>query len=175
MIFAICALPLLTLAGMAIDYGFWCGSYATLALAADSAALNAVRVAVNGEALNDPNYIAEGTTAGTSWFNAMAGTTIGHAVPTIALSGTTTITARVQFSGSIPSLLGGLIMRRASYQIFGQSAAVATLAPYLNIDIILDNSSSMEIGATPIDIFIMQEITPCAASGAYAGPDASGA
>jgi Flp pilus assembly protein TadG len=173
-IFALLAVPLLGTVGLAIDYGFWCQSYATLRMAADAAALSAARVAVTGESTNDPNYIREGWVAGMVWFSANSGAYVNNASASVTVTGTNVVTALVQYTGTVPSVLGGLLFRQPSYQVIGQSSAVATLAPYLNIDILLDNSSSMDIGATPTDIFIMQEITPCAPSGAYAGPDSSG-
>jgi Flp pilus assembly protein TadG len=173
-LFALSALPLLTLVGLGIDYGFWCQSYATLSMAADAAAMNAARVAVTGESQNDPNYVREGWVAGMVWFSANGGPYVNNATAKVTVSGTNIVTAQVQFTGTVPAMLGGFLLRKTTYQISGGASAVATLAPYLNVDILLDNSSSMDIGATPTDIFIMQEITACAPSGAYSGPDSSG-
>jgi hypothetical protein len=47
------------------------------------------------------------------------------------------------------------------------TVTVALAAPYLNVEILLDNSGSMEIAATPSDIAILQELTACSVTGAY--------
>ena len=47
------------------------------------------------------------------------------------------------------------------------TANIPVSAPYLNVEILLDNSGSMEIGATPTDIATMEELTACSVSGAW--------
>ncbi len=47
--------------------------------------------------------------------------------------------------------------------------AAAAAAPYLDVELLLDNSASMEIGATPADIATMLQLTPCAPSNASFG------
>jgi Flp pilus assembly protein TadG len=170
-LFAAAAIPMLAVVGLAIDYGIWNQVDQTLALAADSAALNAVKVASTGEVNGDPNYIAEGVLAGQTWFTAAASTyraTLGSQSPTVnvALLNGVNLTATVTYNGTVPSIFGGYLYKIATYPVYGVAAATVTTAPYLNVEIMLDNSSSMEIGATYKDIATLQELTPCAPASA---------
>ena len=48
-----------------------------------------------------------------------------------------------------------------AYPIYGQAISEITSAPFLDVEIMLDNSGSMDIGATNSDITALQAITPC--------------
>jgi Flp pilus assembly protein TadG len=165
--FALLALPIVGLLGLAIDFGLWNQTSASLSLAASGAALNAVKVAAAGELGADPNYLTEGSSAGTQWFEAQAAHNAGNlvnVVPSVTVTGTTSITASVTYTGSIRSIFGNLFAV-TQYPITVAASATISSAPYLNIDILLDNSSSMEIGATPNDIEAMDYQTTCSPEG----------
>jgi Flp pilus assembly protein TadG len=164
-LFAAAAVPMLLLIGLAVDFGIWNEVNASLELAADTAALDAVKIAGNGEVQGDANYIAEGQRAGTGWFAAAVSQIDGTITPTVLVSGTTTVTAQVTYSGTVPSIFGGFFYKILTYPVYGQAAATVTTTPYLNIEIMLDNSSSMEIGASYSDIATLQELTPCSIPG----------
>ena len=168
-LFACMALPIVGLLGIAIDFGLWNQTSASLSLAASGAALNAVKIAATGQLAADPNYLAEGTSAGTQWFEVQAAHNAGNlvnVVPTVSVTGTTSITSSVTYAGTIKSIFGSLFAV-THYPINVAASATITTAPYLNIEILLDNSSSMEIGATPTDIEAMQDVTTCSPEGEW--------
>ena len=167
-LFAIMALPMVGVVGVAIDYAMWNQTYSSMSLAASTAAINAAKIAAAGEATNDPNYLNEGVIAGQQWFNAQLSTYAGRlapAAPTVSVTGTTTITANVAYSSRMNSIFGS-IFGVGSYPVAFQAAAVSVTAPYLNVEILLDNSSSMAIGATNPDINVLQTNSPCDPSNA---------
>ena len=178
-IFAISALPIIGLIGLAVDFGVWNQSNAALSVAANVAALTAVKVAANAQLAGDQNATTEGQVAGQQWFLAeignvnSIGTThvTGLSGATVKVTGGATLTATVSYQGNVPSIFGNIFAHIGSYPINGQAVAVVSSSPYLNIEILLDNSGSMEIGATNDDIIAMQKYTPCS----YGAPVLTGA
>jgi hypothetical protein len=180
-IFAIAIIPILGLCGLAIDYGIWARIDAELNSAANAAALNAVKVAAVAELNNDPNAVAEGNAAGLAWFESEAGGPQSYLVPsacaakakdaacTIAATVHTTLgpkaTATVSFNGRVDSIFGKLFLVN-SYPISGSAAATKGM-PYNEVIVAADNSSSMDIAATPADINTLASLSACDASNAY--------
>jgi Flp pilus assembly protein TadG len=164
-LFAAAVIPMIALVGLAVDFGIWEQVNANLQLAADAAALNAVKLAGNAELQNDANYITEGQTAGQKWFTAMVGTYDGTITPTVVVSGTTTVTATVTYTGTVNPLFGkmlyGLSGSKGSYPLNGEAQAVVTTAPYLEIDMLLDNSGSMSIAGTLAGEGVLSAALPC--------------
>jgi Flp pilus assembly protein TadG len=177
-LFAAAAIPMIGLVGLAVDFGIWNQSNAQLAVAANVAALTAVKITANSQLAGDTKAVAEGQTAGQQWFeaevgiNGNIGTTgvqlakTGAAPVNVQVKGGTTVTATVTYSGKLPSIFGGILFGVLTYPISGTAAAVVSSAPYLDVEIMLDNSGSMEIGATSNDIQRLQEGTPCSLGGA---------
>jgi hypothetical protein len=106
-IFAIMAVPMLGLVGLAIDYSIWTETYASLSLAANSAALNAAKVAATADVQNDSNFKAEGATAGQQWFQAELGqgalfANAGAIAPTVTITtSNANVIASVTFRHSV--------------------------------------------------------------------------
>ncbi len=181
-LFALSAMPIVTLLGLALDFGIWTQTNATLSVAANVAAMTAAKIAVNAQLAGDSNAFAEGQVAGRQWFlmeiGPSAGGGLGHAAlpgggATVTISGTTTLTATVQYAGTVASIFGTVFTASGAYPVNGQAVAQVASAPFLNVEILLDNSGSMEIGALNSDIVHLQEITPCTV--AQAGQNAPGA
>jgi Flp pilus assembly protein TadG len=182
-VFAISAMPIIGLVGLAIDFGIWNQVNAGLSLAANMAAMTAVKVAVNAQTAADPNAVTEGQNAGRNWFFAEIGSTTQTVVGTtpvtlpssglsVQVTGGATVTATVTYNGSVKSIFGALF-GKTSYPISGTASAQITSDPYVDVEILLDNSGSMEIGATNADIVHLQEITPCnIAKAGYNSPGA---
>jgi Flp pilus assembly protein TadG len=171
-LFASMAIPVLGLVGLAIDFGVWNETYATLALAESSAALNAVKTADAAYLKQDPNYLTEGDAAGKQWFTVALGQGLSFSglqqtsfTSTVQLSGTT-FTATVSYTGTVKSVLGHLF-DFASYPISITQAASIQTAPYLEVIMMLDNSASMQIGATNADMQTLMEYSPCDPSNEY--------
>ena len=171
-LFAAGAIPMIGLVGLAIDYGVWNQTNATLSVAANVAALTAAKLAANEQVASFPDaqVISDGMAAGQQWFSSEVGgvsgkigtegVTKGTANATVKVTTGTTVTANVAFSGYVPSVFGA-IFGIGNYQIGGSATASVGFAPFLNVDILLDNSGSMEIGALDSDIQHLQAITPC--------------
>jgi hypothetical protein len=168
---AILIVPMIGLIGLAVDFALWNQTYAAMALAANGAAMNAVKIAADAQIAGNANYLADGSTAGKQWFAAQIGArgytgTLSTIQPTVTVtqSSDTTLTATVTFSAEMQSVFG-LLYNVLQYPLNIESDAIASTAPYLEVQILLDNSSSMEIGATPADIVAIELATMCSASG----------
>jgi Flp pilus assembly protein TadG len=173
LLYALMAVPILGLVGLAVDFGMWNQAYASMELAASGAALNAVKIAAAATNANDPAAVEEGQTAGKQWFMAQLGAAsnaphLNVGPPSVTISTGVTTTAKVRYTGYVPSIFGNWFAV-AQYPIALEATAVVTTSPFLNVEILLDNSPSMEIGATPGDIAAMMYLTPCSAPGAVYG------
>ncbi len=171
-LFATMIIPIVGVVGLAIDYGIWNEAYSSLSLAASSAALNAAKFAASAKAQGDSNYISEGVTAGQQWFLAELGqgsyaADPGTARPTVTVSiNANIITANVSYSRTVNAVFGK-IFKKAQYPISVTASATMSAASYLEVVLMLDNSSSMAIGATTADMTTMMQNTPCFTTNEY--------
>ncbi len=181
-IIAAAAVPLVGLIGLAIEYGFWNQTKSQFEVAADTAALNAAKVAAIGLtaiAPPDPNWRSEAANAGTLWFNAALAQHTGfHFKDNKNLSVNVvrngqSVTATVAYSATVPVQIGAFF-GVSSFPLSGQSANTISIGGYTNITLLLDNSSSMLIGATDKDIKIMENYTPCSTESANEGQPLAG-
>ncbi len=172
MLVAAMIIPIVGLVGLAIDYGIWNEAYASLSLAASSAALNAAKFAAAADANADSNYINEGVTAGKQWFLAELGqgsyaADNGTAPPTVTVTvKSNVITATVSYTSTVKSVFGKLYSK-ATYPITVNATATMSAGSYLEVVLMLDNSSSMSIGATQSDITTLMQQSPCDTSNEY--------
>ncbi len=165
-LFATMIIPIVGLVGLAIDYGIWNETYSSLFVAASSAALNAAKVAASAEAQADPNYLTEGQTAGQEWFLAELGqgsyaADSGTTLPTVKVSSSANvITAKVTYTSTVQSVFGR-VFNQAQYPIAVNASATMSAGSYLEVILMLDNSSSMSLGATPADMTTLTKRSPC--------------
>jgi len=172
-VFALSLFPLMAIVALGLDAGMAFSAKARLDTAADLAVLAGVRTAVNALAANSANYIALGQTAGTQRFNAQAGqqiAAISAPVSSVALTATgTAIQGVVTWSATYTTTFGKLF-GVPTWRMSGSSAASGPMsAPYLNVEVLLDNSGSMEIAATDADIKTLQILTACSTASQTAG------
>jgi Flp pilus assembly protein TadG len=166
LLFATMVIPILGLVGLAIDYGLWNEADASLSVAASAAALNAAKTAASALAQADSNYAAEGVTAGKQWFLAELGqgsyaAESGTAPPTVSIATkASVVTATVTYTSTVNSIFGKLFTI-ARYPITVTAAATMSAGSYLEVILMLDNSSSMGIGATVADMTKMMQQSPC--------------
>jgi hypothetical protein len=176
LIFATMAVPIVGFTGLAVDYGLWSQTYTALDLAANTAALNAARIAAAAYLANDTNYAAEGQTAGTQWFNAALNqqsysATSGTITPNVTVAlGSASMVVTVTFSGSLKSIFGNLF-QVTSYTVGGQAVASIPVAPYTEVVLFLDNSSSMDIAASVSGINQLMTLSACDPSNAFYDPN----
>jgi Flp pilus assembly protein TadG len=147
-IFALCLVPMLFLAGMALDYASATQRRVRLNAAADAAALAAVTPSM----MSQSDSAAK--TAARNIFMAAASTMTGlkHAIPkvVIATSGftrTATVSYTAASVNSFPNILG-----QSTWAISGSSTATAGATGYVQLNLVLDSSGSMIVGATDNDV-----------------------
>jgi Flp pilus assembly protein TadG len=170
--FGLCALPLVAMIGLAIDYAFYIQARSQLNLAVDAAALHAVRVASQdygsgAGAYTSAQAAAAGQVAGQQWFAAQLGTepiaVINNAnlsVPVVYTASPSGFSSTASISGTMPLPFGNLF-NFTSWPLNSSSTAVITNS-YFEVLLLLDNSPSMLIGATTADMLKMEEASICA-------------
>jgi len=178
LVFAITLIPMLMLVGLAVDFGFYAEAASQLNLAADSAAMHAVRIAVQlyeqGDSPTKASNLAK--TAGTNWFEAQLGN-VPQAKklypPSIAVSFSksgTQVSAQVSYSGVISTHFGRLFpgswREYPNWGIQGAATAVISTLTYNEFDFLVDNSSSMLIASDAKNIQRMEDLTPCSSQAA---------
>lgn len=168
---------MIAMVGLSIDFAGVLAARTKLELGADSAALVAVMTAINAVPTDPTNYIGDGVVAGQARFKAQTGTLSMVSAPAATVSVVQKgliLTGTATWSGTYNTLFGTLF-GVPSWSLAGVAKVNSQIsAPFLNIEIMLDNSPSMEIGATNSDIQTLQALTPCSASGAtIPNPDGS--
>ena len=165
-IFSIAVLPVLYSVGCSVDYSRATQLRSKLQAASDAASVGSV-------AKNSPGFIAAGSMTGdgsitagvtdaTNIFNAnmngVAGYTLGSVTATMTKA-SNVITSNVQFTASLPTMFLGL-MGKNSITVNGTSIASTNMPLYVDFYLLLDNSPSMGVGATPADVSLMVNNTP---------------
>ena len=161
MLTALLALPVTALVALAIDFGSAASARARLDGAADSAALLATTVASNQYLAGGPNAAAMAQTAAAQRFAAIAGAqpnvVLGPVTVTVMQSGTL-FTATVTYQGAYQTYLANVV-GIGSIGLGGLSASSLSVNPYVDIQVLMDVSSSMTIAATQADINALQALT----------------
>jgi Flp pilus assembly protein TadG len=148
--------PITICVGAAVDYSMAGKAKAKLDAVADAAALSAVdHQAISGSAVTAQNTAQ-------SVFNALAqgiaNVTVTGSSATVT-DGTSGRTAVVSYTATKPNLFMGLI-GFSTTTLTGSSTAAAGLSSYIDFYMLLDNTPSMGVGATPGDIATMVTNTP---------------
>jgi Flp pilus assembly protein TadG len=156
--FAILMVPAVYLLGMVLDYTQAQHRQSQLDAAADAAAIAAVTPSMMAQSVT----VAQ--TTATNIFNATA-SAIGNGLSvapnltvTVGNTGlvrTATVSYTAKSSNSFPGVLGN-----RAWSIQGTASASASGAPNINFYLLLDDSPSMAIGATPNDIATLVSATP---------------
>lgn len=156
---ALCAVPLIGMTGLAIDYGILLSNKAKLDAAADAGAIAAVTkarsVLMSGGLLTDA--LAQGKQQGQSAFLANAGrvvySTQGAVTPTVLFQPTLgqSLTVNVSYTMSSSSQFGKLF-NVGNYNISGSTSSNTVLMPYYQFIFVVDISNSMAVGGTSNDI-----------------------
>jgi hypothetical protein len=153
-LFALTLLPILGGVALAIDVGAAVWARARLDLAADAAALAASMDATAALVANPAASLLPAQNSGVKRFTAQAG-----ALPSVALGAvsvavtasggrvTTRVTYAATYTTSFAALFGA-----PTLPLGGEAILARAISPYFAIDIVMDNSSSMAIAATPSGI-----------------------
>ena len=160
-IFALSCVPVITVVGCAVDYSRATQTRAKLQAAADAASVGAIAKAspafkAAGSMTSDGS-IAVGVADAQNIFNAnranLTGYTLNSVTPTVVKSGST-VTSTVSFNATIDTMFLGLIGKTA-LSLSGTSTATANMPLYIDFYLLLDNSPSMGVAATPTDVTTM--------------------
>jgi len=149
-LFGLALIPIIYAAGAAVDYSLANKAKAKLDAIADTASL----AAVNLQAMSSSDASAQA--AAQNVFNALAGN-----VPNVTVSKVSVTiadgmerTATVNYTATTPTLFMGMI-GMSSMTLSGQATAESGVSTYIDFYLLLDNTPSMGVGATPADVATM--------------------
>ncbi len=158
---ALAAVPLIGLTALAGDFGRVTMVKTKLDMAADSAALLAATAASNAWKAGDANAIQEGIAAGEARFQAQSANqsdvTIGSLNVTLTQTGGL-FNVNVSYTAQTPTTFAQ-VLGIASLSMTGQSSASLSLNPLVDIQVLMDASSSMALAATPAAVAQMNIIS----------------
>ena len=80
----------------------------------------------------------------------MTGYTLNSMTPVVTKTGST-VTSNVVFSADVPTAFLG-VMGKGSMTVGGSSTSTVSMPLYIDFHLLLDNSPSMGVGATPADV-----------------------
>jgi Flp pilus assembly protein TadG len=154
LLFGLAALPLIAIVALAVDFGAAASAKAKLDLAADASALTTVMSASNVYANNPLAVLTPAISDGRDRFRAQIGSINGVTLQPIDVQVTrdgSKFTSVVSYAAQYATSFAGII-GSATIPISGSAEAIITTGPYVDVEVLLDNSSSMLIGATMDDI-----------------------
>ena len=159
-IFAIAIMPILGGVGCAVDYSTAVRLRSKLQAASDAASVGSV-------AKTSPAFIAAGSSADgtisvggpdalkifTANMTGESGYTLNSATATV-VKANSTVTSTVQFSATINTTFMKALGKNAM-TVTGTSVSSATMPVFIDFYLLLDNSPSMGVAATPADVATM--------------------
>src|SRR3954471_9603324 len=157
-IFALALLPVMSAVGCTVDYSRAVQLRSKLQAAADAASVGSIArtspAFIAAGKMTSDGTIASGVTDAGNIFNAnmdsVTGYTLNSVMPTVTKTGST-VTSVVAFSATIPTMFLGL-MGKSALTIAGTSTSTANMPLYIDFYLLLDNSPSMGVAATPADV-----------------------
>ncbi|HVO03505.1 MAG TPA: TadE/TadG family type IV pilus assembly protein, partial [Candidatus Cybelea sp.] len=160
-IFALACVPLISAVGCAVDYTRATQVQSKLQAAADAASVGSVAkqspAFIAAGAMTSDGPIPDGVTDAANIFNGnmsgATGFTLNSITPTVQKTGSA-ITSVVQFSATVPAMFLG-VMGMSAMTVSGSSTSTANMPQYIDFYLLLDNSPSMGVGATPADVTTM--------------------
>ncbi|MEO8715984.1 MAG: pilus assembly protein TadG-related protein [Acetobacteraceae bacterium] len=154
-VFALTVTPILGFVALAFDVGSVVWARSQLDLAADAAALSAVITGANGFAADPASWVPDpAQKAGVQRFDAQAGRLPGVSVTVLDVGVTRnggTISAMVSYQATYKTEFAGLL-GFPTLPASGSATASRTNSPFFEIDILMDDSSSMAIAASQPDM-----------------------
>lgn len=157
-IFTLAILPVLSAVGCAIDYSRATQLRSKLQAAIDAASVGSVAKSAPGfiaaGSMTSDGPIPAGVTDATNIFaanmNGVSGYTLNSMTPVMKKTGSV-ITSTVQFSANISTTFLGVI-GKDTITVSGTSTATTSMPLYVDFYLLMDNSPSMGVGATPADV-----------------------
>ncbi|MGJ5151632.1 TadE/TadG family type IV pilus assembly protein [Bradyrhizobium sp. HKCCYLR1023] len=163
--FAIVCVPLITAVGCGVDYSRANQMRAKLQAAVDAASVGAVSrtspAFIAAGTMTSDGVIAAGNDDAAKIFNGnMSGTsgyTLTSLTPEVKKAGSV-LTATVSFSATVPMMFMNIVGFK-TMTLQGSSTAKASMPRYIDFYLLLDNSPSMGVAATPADVTKMVNAT----------------
>jgi Flp pilus assembly protein TadG len=160
-IFALALLPIMSAVGCTVDYSRATQLRSKLQSAADAASVGSIaRTApafIAAGTMTSDGSIQSGVTDAQNIFDAnmtgVTGYTLNNRTPTVTKSGSV-VTSTIAFSASVPTMFMGVI-GKTSITVTGTSTSTANMPQYIDFYLLLDNSPSMGVAATPADVTTM--------------------
>ncbi len=183
-VFGLSAVPLLTAVGCAVDYSRVDQVRTRLQLAIDTASVGSVAKSSPGfkaaGTMTSDGPIPVGVTDANNIFNGnmvgQTGFTLNSMTAAVTKTGSN-MTSTLTFSATVPTTFLA-VLGSGSITVTGTSNAAATMPRYIDFYLLLDNSPSMGVGATPADITALVNATATKSNDdhcAFACHDLSGA
>jgi Flp pilus assembly protein TadG len=165
-IFVLALLPLLSAIGCAIDYSRATRIQSKLQAAADAASVGSIAklspAFIAAGTMNSDGPIAVGVTDATKIFNGniagVSGFTLNSVTPSVNKTANT-VNSTVTFSADVATMFLG-VMGKSVMTVTGTSNSTANMPLFIDFYLLLDNSPSMGVGATPADVATMVANTP---------------
>ncbi len=157
---ALAMVPLIGMVALAIDFGRTAMAKSRLDLAADTAALLATTAASNAWLAGDANAVQEAIAAAQARFQAQAANQPDVAIGAVNVSVTQRsglFTSTVAYAAQEPTTFGW-VLGIAALAGSGQARASLSVNPFVDIQILMDTSSSMTLAATPEATTAMQNL-----------------
>lgn len=157
-IFTLALIPILSALGCAVDYSRATQLRSKLQAAVDAASVGSVAkkspAFIAAGTMTSDGPIAVGVTDATNIFNGnmsgVTGYTLNSMTPVVTKTGNV-VTSTVTFSANVPTMFLG-VMGKSTMTVNGTSVATTTMPLYIDFYLLLDNSPSMGVGATPADV-----------------------
>ena len=164
--FALVLIPLIGAIGAAVDYSMAAKIRTQLLAAADAASVGSVSktsaALAAAATMSSDGPIPAGVTDATKIFNAQltsqSAFTLKSVTATVTKT-TSTVTSAVSFTAEVPTHFMGLFGYKST-TVHGTSTAANDLPLFMDFYLLLDNTPSMGVAATPTDIAKMVSSTP---------------
>jgi Flp pilus assembly protein TadG len=157
-IFTLALMPILSAIGCAVDYTRATQLKSKLQSAVDAASVGSISkkspAFIAAGSMTSDGPIAVGVTDATNIFNGnmsgVAGYTLNSMTPVVTKTAGV-VKSTVAFSADISTMFLG-VMGKSTMTVTGSSTSVATMPQYIDFYLLMDNSPSMGVGATPADV-----------------------
>ena len=163
-IFALSVVPIVFLAGMALDFSSAIEKRTRLNAAADAAALAAVTPKMASQSIAIAQGVAQNVFAGEA--STVKGLSYNNPNINVVQNGLVR-TATVSYTATSTNAFAG-VLGQTSWPITGSSTATSSYSPNINFYLLLDNSPSMDIAATTAGINTMVANTKAQGGCAFA-------
>jgi hypothetical protein len=165
-IFAIAVLPVLSAVGCALDYSRAAQIKSKLQAASDAASVGSLSKTSPGfvyaGTMTSDGPIPVGVTDATNIFNGNVANASGYtlnSMTAVVQKAASNVTSTVTYSADVATTFLG-VMGKSKMTVTGTSTAQVTMPNFADFYLLLDNTPSMGVGATPADVQTMVSNTP---------------